>query len=779
MVITGQVKNVRFFNEDNGYTIASFILSTNSFQESIEYTSNRMITIVGSFDRKLGIEEELELTGNYVKNQKYGLQFSVTLFKRITPENEESIIKYLSSDIFSGIGTSTATKIVNKLGLNTIQKIIQDSSCLEGIGLSRKQIDIVKEGIIKDQVNQEALLYYLSGGLTIDIASKIINTLGVNNLELVKQNPYIIMDKVSRFGFVKNDKFAVNKGIKKDSDERLLALIFHILKETIYNFGNSYVLYSDLLSYLENYLSKENPKLNHIQFNKLLDILQQDKKIYIEYDKEELEKKVFDYTLYKQETKMSRLVSLLIKEERGNTPEFSKELIEHHYSIIKEKKNINFSKKQEEAIISSLTKDIMIITGGPGTGKTTIIKTVLELYTRLHKEENDIAVLAPTGRAAKRIKETSNFDAMTIHRYLGYDGVHFAYSSENPRSEKLVIVDESSMMDLSLFYQLITSISPNARLIIVGDVDQLPSIGPGQILKDFIDSKEIKVIRLDQIHRQAENSSIISLAHSINEGILPESILEKKQDRTFIQTDNDNLLGSLEEIVKRTINKGYDIQRDIQILIPMYKSDVGIDNVNKMIQELVNPNKGLENFEYKHLNKIYRVNDKIIQLINRPEKGIMNGDIGYISSLNIENDKVVGISALFEEIKVDYTIDELEEINLAYAVTIHKAQGSEFKIVIMPISSYYYAMLKRKLIYTGITRSKEKLILLGDINMLKFAVSRVEQNRKTILKQEIKKYLNNQIEENVFVYNVPLYNMEEENTSIGEEEVNLDEIDLL
>ena len=779
MVITGQVKNVRFFNEDNGYTIASFILSTNSFQESIEYTSNRMITIVGSFDRKLGIEEELELTGNYVKNQKYGLQFSVTLFKRITPENEESIIKYLSSDIFSGIGTSTATKIVNKLGLNTIQKIIQDSSCLEGIGLSRKQIDIVKEGIIKDQVNQEALLYYLSGGLTIDIASKIINTLGVNNLELVKQNPYIIMDKVSRFGFVKNDKFAVNKGIKKDSDERLLALIFHILKETIYNFGNSYVLYSDLLSYLENYLSKENTKLNHIQFNKLLDILQQDKKIYIEYDKEELEKKVFDYTLYKQETKMSRLVSLLIKEERGNTPEFSKELIEHHYSIIKEKKNINFSKKQEEAIISSLTKDIMIITGGPGTGKTTIIKTVLELYTRLHKEENDIAVLAPTGRAAKRIKETSNFDAMTIHRYLGYDGVHFAYSSENPRSEKLVIVDESSMMDLSLFYQLITSISPNARLIIVGDVDQLPSIGPGQILKDLIDSKEIKVIRLDQIHRQAENSSIISLAHSINEGILPESILEKKQDRTFIQTDNDNLLGSLEEIVKRTINKGYDIQRDIQILIPMYKSDVGIDNVNKMIQELVNPNKGLENFEYKHLNKIYRVNDKIIQLINRPEKGIMNGDIGYISSLNIENDKVVGISALFEEIKVDYTIDELEEINLAYAVTIHKAQGSEFKIVIMPISSYYYAMLKRKLIYTGITRSKEKLILLGDINMLKFAVSRVEQNRKTILKQEIKKYLNNQIEENVFVYNVPLYNMEEENTSIGEEEVNLDEIDLL
>ena len=777
MVITGQIKNVRYFNEDNGYTIASFILSKDSFSESLEYTSNRMITIVGSFDRKLGVEEELELTGNYVKNQKYGLQFSVTLFKRITPENEESIIKYLSSDIFPGIGLSTSTKIVNKLGLNTIQKIIEDSSCLEGIGLSRKQIDVIKEGIIKDQVNQEALLYYLSGGLTIDVASKIINTLGINNLELVKQNPYIIMEKVSRFGFIKNDRFALNIGVKKDSDERLLALIFYILKETIYNFGNSYVLYSDLLSYLESFLNKENTKLNQLQFNKLLDQLQQDKKIYIEYDKEELEKKVFDYTLYKQEIKVSRLVSSMIKEERGKTPSFTEELINHHYQILKEKKHINFSKNQEVAILSALTKDIMIITGGPGTGKTTIIKTVLELYTKLHKEENDIAVLAPTGRAAKRIKETSKFDAMTIHRYLGYDGVHFAYSSENPRNEKLVIVDESSMMDLSLFYQLITSISPNARLIIVGDVDQLPSIGPGQILKDLIDSKEIKVVRLDQIHRQAENSSIISLAHSVNEGILPESILEKKHDRSFINTDNDNLLGSLETIVKRTIEKGYDIQKDIQVLIPMYKSDVGIDNVNKMLQELINPKKEQEYFEYKHLNKIFRVNDKIIQLVNRPEKGIMNGDIGYITSLNIDNEKVVGISALFEDTKVDYTVEELEEINLAYAVTIHKAQGSEFKIVIMPISSYYYAMLKRKLIYTGFTRAKEKLILLGDINMLKFAVSRIEQTRKTILKEEIKKNLNNVFNETVFVYNVPLY--EEEPTTIGEEEINLDDIDLL
>lgn len=774
MKIFGEIRNIRYYNEDNGYTIASFLLSSESFAASLDYTSGKIITIVGSFDRKLAQTEEVELEGDYSKNDKYGMQFVVKSYSRKTLQNEESIIRYLSSSVFSGIGEVTASKIVGKLGLNTIDKIIKEPSSLEGIGLSRKQINIIKEGVIKDQVNQEALLYYLSGGLTIDVASKIINTLGINNLNLVKNNPYIIMDKVSRFGFIKNDKFALSKGIKKDSLVRLEALTYHILKENLYNTGNSYINYNYFLNDIEKFFNNDQTPFDIVKLEKVLNNLTINKKMLMKYDNTNKEKQIFDYNLYQEEIKVVENIKAFIKEERGTTKKYSKEQIKKYYLDIVNSQNIKFNELQEVAILNAFLNDITIITGGPGTGKTTIIKAIIALYEKLTKKK-DIAVLAPTGRAAKRIQETSKIPASTIHRYLGYDGVHFASSSEDPKDEELVIVDEASMIDINLFYHLITSINPNARLIIVGDVDQLPSIGPGQVLKDLIDSKEINVIKLVDIHRQKENSSIISLANSINEGYLPESLLEKKHDRTFIPCENNTVLSLLLDIVKKAIDKGYDILKDIQILIPMYRGMVGIDEVNKEIQNLVNPKKDIENFEINHFSKTYRVNDKIIQLINRPEKGIMNGDIGYIASLNTNEDgEVIGISAVFDDVKVDYTKEELEEITLAYAITIHKAQGSEFNVVIMPISSMYYPMLKRKLIYTGITRAKEKLIMLGDVKMLSLAASRVEASRLTILKDEIK-----QLEEvtfnDTFVYNEPLYSNDNLST-LGEEKFEFEEL---
>ncbi len=764
MKIFGEIKNIRFYNEDNGYTIASFLLSSESFSASIEYTSSKIITIVGSFDRKLAQTEEVELEGDYSNNNKYGMQFIVKSYSRKTLQNEESIIRYLSSSIFSGIGEVTASKIVNKLGLKTIDKIIKEPSSLEGIGLSRKQIEIIKEGVVKDQVNQEALLYYLSGGLTIDIASKIINTLGINNLNLVKNNPYILMDKLPRFGFIKNDKFALSKGLKKDSLIRLEALTYHLLKENLYNTGNSYVFYNTFLNDIEKFFNNDKTPFDINKLEKVLNNLSVNKKILIKYDSNNKEKQLFDYNLYKEETKVIENIKALINQTRGNTKKFSKDLINEHYNSILSSQKIKFNSKQEEAILNAFLNDITIITGGPGTGKTTIIKAIIALYQKLTNKK-DIAVLAPTGRAAKRIQETSNIASSTIHRYLGYDGVHFASSSDEPKEEELVIVDEASMIDINLFYHLITSINPNARIIIVGDVDQLPSIGPGQVLKDLIDSKEINVIKLEEIHRQKENSSIISLAHSINEGYLPESLLEKKHDRSFLVSDNNAILSLLLDVVKKAIDKGFDILKDIQILIPMYRGIIGIDEVNKQIQNMVNPKKEIKNYEITHFQKTYRVNDKIIQLINRPEKGIMNGDIGYITSINKNEEEITGISCLFDDVKVDYTLEELEEITLAYAITIHKAQGSEFNVVIMPISSMYYPMLKRKLIYTGITRAKEKLILLGDPKMLNLAAGRLEANRYTILKDEVK---NNNviINEDIFVYNEPLY--QDDSSTIGE-----------
>lgn len=367
------------------------------------------------------------------------------------------------------------------------------------------------------------------------------------------------------------------------------------------------------------------------------------------------------------------------------------------------------------------------------------------MYFKLNKDNQTIkdyiALLAPTGKAAKRLKESTNMQTMTIHKFLGYMGNHiFSFNKYNKTNAKLILVDEASMMDLPLASQLVTSMQEDARLIIVGDVDQLPSVGPGQVLKDLIDSKEIKTIRLTQIHRQAEDSNIIKLAHDVNEGILPETILEKLKDRTFISTDTVHLPLLLVDIVHRFVQKGYDIKKDIQVLIPMYKGDSGINAINARIQDKINPFDE-EKGEIKHYGSIFRENDKVIQLVNRAEKGIMNGDVGYISRFKYKNLKIVGIEVTFDTIVVEYTLDELEDLSLAYAISVHKAQGGEFDVVILPMTSNHYMMLRRKLIYTAVTRAKKTLILIGDVKAMQQGICRIESNRKTILKDKFIAYV--------------------------------------
>lgn len=785
MIVKGAIIRVNFFSKVNGYTVALFALDYESFRENEDKLTKSSLPIIGNFDREPQNDEEYELTGEFIKDKKYGIEFKFTSFKRAEINDEFSLINYLSSSIFEGIGKITASKIVDKLGLKAIEKIKTDKNVLEGIGLTRKQINIIRDGLIKDQINQEAILFYLSGGLTIDVASKIINTLGSNNLRMVKENPYILMEKIERIGFKKNDAFALNIGIKRNSPERLKALITFLLKELIYNNGNSYVYLSELLNQVNKYYSGEAEMLDQTELMKMITELKESKKLVLQKDDIQKDYLIFDYVLYHQEITTALFVASMIKKKRGKTKEFPISLVQETYQQVITELNIKLSVKQEEAIKKAFSNDIMIITGGPGTGKTTIVKTIIDIYEKLFIKKqtalDNIALIAPTGRASKRLYETSGCNASTIHRYLGYDGQHFAYNKDEPRNEELVIVDEASMMDLPLFYQLITAINPNARLIIVGDVDQLPSIGPGQILKDLIDTKEITVIKLDQIHRQASNSSIITLAHAINDGIIPETLLEKKADRSFIYSTSETILKNLLDIVKISISKGFDIQKDIQILIPMYKGVVGIDNVNNSLQELLNPKKNIKFYEYHALNKKFRINDKVIQLINRPEKGVMNGDIGIIESFIVLEDVITGLTANFDGKKVDYLIEEFDDLSLAYAITIHKSQGSEFKVVILPISSQHYVMLKRKLLYTAITRAKSKLILLGEPQIFAIGVKQVENNRRTILKEEIIKNLQDGIvqdkqcnvltdETEIFHYDVPL-SFEEELTPFDDIEI--------
>lgn len=746
--ISGIITKINYYNPENGYTVV--ILELDYKDKTIAMKKSKIvgntIALVGYFDREPHEMEEYTFNGDFVKDHNYGLQFRFNRFERKAIKTEQGMISYLSSDMFPGIGPKIAKTIVEKLGLNCLTLIKENEDALKEINLTDKQKAIIKTGIISDEINQETIVFFLDNGISMDMAHKIIAVFGDMAKEIVLENPYVLMEKIERFGFKKNDAFALKIGIKENSIVRLKALITYVLQETLYSVGNSYIAKIDLYDYTVKYLGQD---IDGDLYDKVLENLASNKKIYIDIDKN-----IFDYKMYIQELELASELSKMLKGKRDLNQKmlkYDEKEINKNYYKIKYNSHLEFSKEQENAILSAFTEPVIIITGGPGTGKTTIVKAIIEMYLKLNKDNTAvadyIALLAPTGKAAKRLKESTQMAAMTIHKYLGYMGGNsFTYSKYHKTSAKLIIVDEASMMDLPLASRLITSMQDDARLIIVGDVDQLPSVGPGQVLKDLIDSREIKTIRLTKIHRQAENSSIIQLAHHINEGVLPENILDKLSDRVFIATDNSHLSSILVDATSRYISRGYDIKKDLQILIPMYKGECGINEINSKTQDLVNPLKD-EQEQIKHYGQVFRQNDKVIQLVNRAEKGIMNGDVGYIDSFIYKDLKIIGLRVAFDQNIIEYTIEELEDLSLAYAISVHKAQGGEFDIVIMPISSKHFIMLKRKLIYTAITRAKKILILIGDVQMMQQGIRKIENNRKTILKNKLIEYINTNVNE--------------------------------
>lgn len=742
--INGVINRINYYKDDTGYTVA--ILEVDYKDKNIAMKKAKIIgntiPVVGFFDRKPNIHEEYVLEGEFIRDSNYGLQFKINSYKRKLIANEEGIISYLSSEMFPGIGPKIAKIIIENIGEDCLLKIKNDPHILDSINLTDKQKHVIITGIISDEQNQENVVFFLDNGITMDMTHKIINLFGAKAKEIVLENPYILMEKIERFGFKKNDAFALKLGIEENSMIRLKALTGYVLEEALYSAGNSYICRSDLYIFATKYINKE---IDGKVFNEVIAILEKEKKVYIDEADN-----IYDYKMYIQEIELARGIAKILKgttDDNKKPPVYDNESIAAEYQKIKEKSHVEYSKEQEQAILNAFTEPIIIITGGPGTGKTTIIKAIIEMYFKLNNENKAlldyIALLAPTGKAAKRLKESTNMPTMTIHKFLGYMGRNnFTYNKYNKTDAKLIIVDEASMMDLSLASYLVTSMQPDARIIIVGDVDQLPSVGPGQVLKDLIDSKEIKTTRLTKIHRQAEGSNIIKLAHDVNEGILPETILSKQSDRTFIPTDNEHIASITVDIVKRFVNKGYDIKKDIQVLIPMYRGDIGINAVNARIQDEINPLDETVG-EIKYYGNIFRENDKVIQLVNRAEKGIMNGDVGYISHFKYKNLKINGLEVIFDTVKVNYTLEELADLSLAYAISVHKAQGGEFDVVVMPFTFQHYIMLRRKLIYTGVTRAKKTLIMVGDVAAMQQGIKRIEANRKTILKEKLIEFIKN------------------------------------
>jgi len=599
-------------------------------------------------------------------------------------------------------------------------------------GLNAKQKETLKIRIAGLEKEKRQILKLLELGITMNAALKLLKTLGDDAYETIRENPYCLIDRVEGFGFRRADKIALELGIPRNSPRRFEALTFYMLREHCFRSGNVYAEHEELFRLVSAELNREEDIFFLEDFEKALKNLAVGKKIYIDENKD-----IYLFKLYISENLLAQKINEFLKIER-KTGHNIKE-IENIIKRIQERNGIVYTEKQKEAIVQALVEPIVIITGGPGTGKSTIIRAIIEALMELEPSElvsERIALLAPTGRAAKRLNEVCRFPAQTIHRFLGYEGNGiFKFGPEAKTDARVVIVDEFSMVDLNLAARLFSSLENGVKLILIGDVDQLSSVEPGEVLADMIASKEITTVRLDRIHRQSSDSTIISLAHAVNRGYVGEDILVKQEDRNFIRLDDSSILPGILKTVEQAVLKGMNLVRDIQVLVPMYKGDIGIEAINKKLQERFNPGDGTE---IKHLNRAFRVNDKVIQLVNRSEKGVMNGDIGYVLSLNREDDDFTGLTVMFDFGPVDYNIDELEDLAHAYAISIHKSQGSEYDLVIVPFSYKYYVMLKRKLIYTAITRAKKYLVMLGNLDAFRFGIRGVETKRKTKLSEKIK-----------------------------------------
>lgn len=735
--IIGSVNRVVYYNEDNGYGIIKLKLD---FKNSInaQYQNklfSNLISVLSTFDRKPLEDEEYEFDGE-IEQSSYGMQLKAKSFRRINETSKDGIVTYLSSELFPQVGKRAATKVFEVLGENALQKIIDDRGCLDDVDITNKQKDSIYENLVIHYSKEKSLVDLLNLGLSMKLSVKIINVLGDQAVFKVKKNPYQLIDLIEGIAFVRADDIANKLGIKKDADIRLYALINYILKSLVYSTGDTYYPMDELREKVNEYALSQDIIIEKNKFDELIKQLKNDKKIVIE------DNNVFEYHLYYDEINLAKNISSFL----NNTKlDYSKKKVDSVIEEVMNNNNIVYSSKQLEAIKTALLEPVTIITGGPGTGKSTIIKGLVEAYAGLFKKsdliKNQIYLLAPTGRASKRLKEvTLHPNASTIHKFLGYQGNgYFGALSDGPIDAKMIIIDEFSMVDISLASILFKCIAPNTKIVIVGDVDQLPAVGAGDVLRDLIDSKEIATIKLDKIHRQAADSTIVQFAHEINEGYLSYNVIEKQHDRNFIPCDDSRIIEIIKQIVEQGVSTKMDLIKDIQVLVPLYRGVVGIDAINYSLQDAFNK----ESKQVIYNGRRFRENDKVIQLVNRQEKQVMNGDIGYIRHIDIENESLKGLDVMFEFGSVHYEKDEIEDLNLAYAISIHKAQGSEFKLVIVPFSFKYYIMLKRKLIYTAVTRAKEYLIMLGNIEALRKGITQIEEKRKTKLQERLHEIIAN------------------------------------
>lgn len=716
------------YSSPQGYHIGLFKVIDTDDEKLADYI-DRVITFTGYFHELNDMDTYL-FYGKLVFHQKYGEQFQVDSYERCKPEEKNSIIEFLTSGLFKGIGEKKAKAIVDVLGKDTLKVILENPDNLILIpGVTKKNIETLHNKLQEYEASYETILYLGELGFSTKDAMIVYNFYKNKTKQVIEENIYKLVQDIYNLNFKKIDFIALKNGIEKDSMIRVEASLIYIMNEVSNAYGHSYYYKEELSSLLPRVIGV------NISDEKIEEALKNLEKNLLIIVKEE---KYYLKEMYESESLIVKRFRLLSHEKDLITKDIDSKIkeIEEFFGIV-------YNEEQLEAIKESYQKKFLIITGGPGTGKTTIMKAITELYRQMNKLDysslqEKIALLAPTGRAAKRMTETTLLRASTIHRFLKWqkETNKFQVNEYNKSKVEFVIIDEASMIDTYLMASLLKGISANCKIVMVGDDHQLPSVGPGQVLHDLIQSEKLPVIKLTELYRQGKDSNILSLAYDIRQGTINEKIFNVGDDLTFIKSSPDQVINNILEITDTYKDLSY---KDFQILCPMYKTIAGIDEINNHIQKKFNK-KAKDKKEIATSEVIFREGDKVIQLTNMPDENVYNGDIGIIKEIKTSPKKEIIID--FDGNIVKYTPSNFANFRLAYAISIHKAQGSEFEVVIIPIVKNFNKMLYRKLIYTGVTRSKKKLYLIGDTEALKTAVNNTSTD---VRRTSIKDFLQNGI----------------------------------
>ena len=739
--VVGKVAAIFFSSSDSFYKV----LLVHVDQTDLDWVEDEIV-VTGSFG-DVAEEGTYRFIGKVIDHPKYGKQFNASNYDNETPTSKTGLVKYLSGDQFPGLGKKTAERIVETLGTGVIDKVVKNPDVLNPIGLKKSVADqLIK--VLTENHGTEQIIIGLNGfGFGSQLASTIYEKYKQDTLHVIQENPYQLVEDINGVSFKRADQIAEQLGFDADAPGRLRAALLETISDICFASGNTFAQLQPLLHDATALL--ESARNVQITPDALADQL-------IAMAKDQLivgnGQQVYLKSLY--DTEWDSAEHLLRLEQQRDRLLPDDVDLEHEVRLVEKQLGITYDDAQKSALTAAISSPVYLLTGGPGTGKTTIINGLVALFAHIHElsldineyEEGTFPILlaAPTGRAAKRMSEVTDLPASTIHRLLGLTGREdeATQSSDKDLEGGLLIVDEMSMVDAFLFRTLIQAVPNHMQVILVGDQDQLPSVGPGQIFADLLKSKCLPSTELTTIYRQDDDSSIIPLAHAIKQGQLPQDFTVNQADRSFFAARPYQVVPLVNQVVARAKARGF-AKTDIQVLAPMYRGAAGINALNSALQDTLNPKTSARTKEIEAHNEHFRIGDKVLHLVNSPENNVFNGDMGEIVGIDLatdkhNEDKVDKLTIAFDQTEVTYGRAQFDRITLAYCVSIHKAQGSQFKLVILPLVPQFRRMLQRNLLYTAVTRAQQWLILVGDAQSFAEAAANKSANRQTTLQQRLK-----------------------------------------